>query len=59
VLGALFNVFNAVTGRRVEFLRHERIWNSEIVKALLFPYCFFVNLFRCGDVAEFVLRKKG
>jgi len=56
VASVLF-VLAAVFGKKLELMRCERIWNSELLKLVLFPYSLIVNLFRAGDMVEFVLRK--
>jgi len=50
VLGAFFR-------RKIDFMQCERIWNSEILKMLFFPYAWFVNTLHRGDTAEFLLTK--
>jgi hypothetical protein len=57
VIGSSFYVLNEVFGQRNELMRHERIWNNELLKFFLFPYAFFVNLLRIGDTVEFILKK--
>ena len=57
VIGSVFYLFAVLTGKKIEMMRHERIWNSELLKLLLFPYALIVNLPRWGDTAEFILRK--
>jgi SAM-dependent methyltransferase len=58
VIGSLFYTFNEWFGKKIELMRHERIWNNELVKLLFFPYSLFVNLFRIGDSVEFILKKR-
>ncbi len=58
LLGSLFYVFQSLSRGRRKLGDAAGFWDSEVLKALLFPYCLFVNLLRIGDTAEFILRKK-
>jgi SAM-dependent methyltransferase len=57
VIGSIFYVVASLFKKEIPLMRHERIWDSEIIKLLFFPYAFVVNLLRVGDTAEFILRK--
>ncbi|MEI7752699.1 MAG: class I SAM-dependent methyltransferase [Candidatus Omnitrophota bacterium] len=57
VLASVFFVLSTVVNKKIELMRYERIWNSEILKLIIFPYALIVNLLRLGDMAEFILKK--
>jgi len=57
ILGSFFYLFNRMSGKKLKLGRGASFWDNEILKILLFPYCFLVNLFGAGDTVEFVLKR--
>ncbi len=58
VLGSLFYVYQAITGAKLKLGAAAGFWDCEVLKLLLFPYCFAVNVFGAGDTVEFILKKR-
>ena len=58
VLASAVHVFNDIFKKCYVATDLSKFWDNEILKTLLFPYSFAVNLFGVGDVMEFILRKK-
>ena len=58
MLGSSIYVFNALFGRKYELGKLSRVWDSEWLKLLLFPYALVVNVLRIGDAVDFILEKK-
>jgi SAM-dependent methyltransferase len=58
VTASIFFVIAAALRKKIELMRYEHLWDSELLKLLLFPYVLLVNLLRLGAMAEFILRTK-
>jgi len=52
-------VYNAIFEKKHEVMKLSKIWDSELLKLLLFPYAFLVNILKIGDSVEIILKKGG
>lgn len=58
VIGSSLYLWNDLFGQKNELMKLERLWNSEILKIILFPYCFLVNALGLGDSIELIIKKE-